>query len=146
TQTSAAPQQSEEEMEKLRSLGYLDTSGLPKQKAGGGARLLDPARACPGNTIIVFASSCSAELQTLDGRPIRSWHDPEECHMWEHAELQPDGNLLVVGMREDVKSAEDPVSAGRFLLRMDGNRKVLWRKAMNAHHDVSVTPDGKLLT
>lgn len=135
----------EERLERLRSLGYLDTTGLAKRGAGHGARILDEKRASPGYTLVVFAGTCSCELLSLSGEVVRSWKDAP-CHRWEHAELLPDGDLVVVGARLDEDKLADPIESGRYVMRLSWDGKVVWRRDINAHHDVSLTPDGKLLT
>lgn len=145
TATDPAPGVDQERLERLRSLGYLDTTGLAKLGAGAGVRLLDRNHVCPGYTLVVFAGTCSAELLAAGGEVIRSWEDPA-CHRWEHAELLPQGDLVVVGARLDQDAVSDPMQSGRYLMRLSWNGKVLWRLEINAHHDVSLTPDGKLLT
>jgi len=137
---------SEEELERLRALGYLDTKGLPKQAAGRGARVLDAAKVAPGATLAVFAGACAAQLLSIDGQVLRAWKDPEPCHRWEHAELLPDGDLIAVGARLDEDAVPDPIETGRYVLRLRWNGTVLWRRAINAHHDISVLPDGGFLT
>jgi len=136
---------SPEQLEQFRSLGYLSTRGLPRLGAGQGVKLLDRTRAYPGYTLVVFAGSCECQLLSLEGEVVRSWKDAP-CHRWEHAELLPDGDLVVVGARLDESEVEDPIDSGRYLMRLSWNGDVLWRTELNAHHDVSLTPDGRLLT
>lgn len=136
---------SEEKLERLRSLGYLDTTGLRKLGAGKGAQVLDRNLASPGYSLVVFAGACTAELISLDGEIVRSWKD-EPCHRWEHAELLPDGDLLVVGARLDQDTVPDPIESGRYVMRLRWSGERRWRAEINAHHDISPTVDGKLLT
>lgn len=146
--TAKPPQTSEvspEQLEQFRSLGYLSTGGLPRLGAGKGVTFLDRALASPGYTLVVFAGSCECQLLSLEGEVVRSWKDAP-CHRWEHAELLPNGDLTVVGARLDESEVEDPINSGRYLMRLSWNGDVMWRNEMNAHHDVSLTPDGKLLT
>jgi len=126
-------------------LGYLDTKGLPKLGAGRGAQVLDRNLASPGYTLIVFAGSCACQLVSLDGEIVRSWKD-EPCHRWEHAELLPDGDLVVVGARLDEDKLPDPIESGRYVMRLGWNGELRWRAEINAHHDISLTADGKLMT
>lgn len=137
---------SEDELERLRSLGYLDTTDLPKLGAGMGVRFLDSDLASPGYTLVVFAGSCTCQLISLDGRIVRSWSDAEPCHRWEHAQLLPDGDLVVVGTRLGHDQAPDPLETGRFVMRLGWTGERVWRLEINAHHDVSPTPDGNLMT
>jgi hypothetical protein len=135
----------QERIERLRSLGYLDTSGLARVGAGSGARVLDPAATAPGYTLAVFAGTCTCQLMSARGEIVRSWTDAP-CHRWEHAELLPDGDLVVVGARLDEDKVPDPIESGRYLLRLSWDGREVWRLPINAHHDVSLTPEGKLLT
>lgn len=135
----------DERIERLRSLGYLDTTGLKPEGPGRGARVLDEKAAFPGLTLVVYAGTCTAELVTLRGEVVRSWSD-RPCHRWEHAELLPDGDLVVVGARLDEDKVPDPIESGRYVLRLTWTGEVVWRSELNAHHDISLTPDGLLLT
>lgn len=144
---SPAPEgASEEELERLRALGYLDTKGLPTQARGRGAHVLDASKVAPGSTLAVFAGACTAQLLSSDGPVLRAWKDPEPCHRWEHAELLPDGDLIAVGARLDEDVTPDPIETGRYVLRLRWNGTVVWRRAINAHHDLSALPDGRFLT
>jgi len=136
---------SEETLERLRSLGYLDTKGLPKLGAGKGVQLLDRNLTSPGYTLVVFAGSCTCQLLSLDGEIVRSWKD-EPCHRWEHAELLPDGDLVVVGARLDQDEVPDPIESGRYVMRLGWNGERIWRAEINAHHDIHPTADGRFIT
>jgi hypothetical protein len=46
------PPLDEERLERLRSLGYLGTSGLPKRGAGSGVTILHRDRVAPGPTLV----------------------------------------------------------------------------------------------
>ena len=118
---------------------------LPRERAGRGAHVLDEKAAFPGYTLVVYAGACTAELVSLHGEVVRSWTD-QPCHRWEHAELLPDGDLVVVGARFDEDAVPDPIESGRYVLRLSWNGSVVWRSEINAHHDISLTPDGRLLT
>ena len=141
----SASDDEDEALERLRSLGYLGTAGLPKRGAGRGAVTLDRDRVAPGDTLVVYSGACRADLLSPAGELVRSWTD-QPCHRWDHAELLPDGGVAVVGALIDEDEAEDPISAGRYLMRLSSRGDVVWRLEINAHHDVSITPDGKLLT
>ncbi|MBI4918283.1 MAG: aryl-sulfate sulfotransferase [Acidobacteria bacterium] len=134
-----------QDLERLRALGYMDYSDAPALPAGKGVTLLDRKRASPGYTLVVFARTCTAQLVTLEGTVVRSWSD-RPCHRWEHAELLPEGDLLVVGTRFDPDRVSDPTRLGRYLMRLSWDGKADWRSDLNAHHDVEVTPRGQLLT
>lgn len=135
----------DERVERLRSLGYLETRGLPKLGVGSGVHVVDEKLASPDDTLVVFAGTCTCQLVSPGGDLIRSWSD-QPCHRWEDAELLPEGDLVVVGARLDQDAVADPIESGRYVMRLSWNGKLVWRSEINAHHDVSLTPGGKLLT
>jgi len=140
----AAPDE-EEKLEQLRSLPYLSNVGIPKLGAGKGVKSVDRAHASPGYTLVVFAGTCTAQLLSMDGEVVRSWTDAP-CHRWDHAELLPDGDLIVIASRLDEDVAVDPIETGRSIVRFAWDGRVVWRRELNAHHDLSVLPDGNFLT
>jgi hypothetical protein len=85
-----------DEIEKLRALGYLDTTGIPKLEPGSGITIIDPEAAYVGNSLVVFASPCRVELLSPSGEILRVWSDADS-HMWQDAELLDNGDLVVVG-------------------------------------------------
>lgn len=132
-------------MEKLRALGYLDTTGIPKRGSGGGVTVIDPEASYVGNSLIVFASPCRVELLAPSGEILRSWSD-ENSRIWHDAELLADGGLVVVGSTIDPTTADDPIRDGRYVQRLGPDGTVIWRTDIAAHHDVEVIPGGRLLT
>jgi hypothetical protein len=54
--------------------------------------------------------------------------------------------VVVVGARFDQDSVPDPIESGRYLMRLGWNGERRWRAEINAHHDVRLTGDGKLMT
>jgi hypothetical protein len=134
-----------EELEKLRALGYLDTTGIPELGPGGGITVIDPEAAYEGNSLVVFASPCRVELLSPSGEILRSWSDADS-HVWHDAELLADGDLVVVGSTLDPSTAGDPVRDGRYLERLGPDGSLIWRADIAAHHDVEVVPGDRLLT
>jgi hypothetical protein len=65
------------------------------------------------------------------------------------AKLLPNGDLLVVGadphVWTDGGSPDRIADESRYVLRLDWNGRVLWKRRLTAHHDIAPTPDGKLL-
>jgi len=136
---------SSDELEKLRALGYLDTTGIPKAGPGIGITIMDPAAAYDGDSLVVFASPCRAELLSPSGEVLRSWSG-QDSHMWQDAELLADGGLVVVGSTQDPTTADDPVRDGRYVERLGPDGTLIWRTDIAAHHDVEVVPGDRLLT
>ena len=137
--------ESSDELERLQALGYLDTSGIPKLGPGGGITIIDPEASYDGDSLVVFADTCRAELLAPSGEILRSWSD-EHSHMWHDAELLANGDLVVVGSTLDPTTADDPVRDGRYLERLGPDGSVIWRTDIAAHHDVEVIPGDRLLT
>ncbi len=133
------------DLDKLRALGYLDYSDAPPQAPGEGTVLWNREAAYPGYTLVVYAGACSCELITLDGTIVKTWSD-SPCRRWEQARLLPEGDLLVVGTRSNPEQPVAQQMEGRFLLRLSWDGEVVWRRRLNVHHDVALTPDGRLLT
>lgn len=133
------------DLDKLRALGYLDYSDAPTQTPGEGTIRWDREAAYPGYTLVVYSGACSCDLITLDGAVVKTWSD-KPCRRWEQARLLPGGDLLVVGTRSNSEDRVSQQMAGRFLLRLSWDGEVVWRRQLAVHHDVEVTPDGKLLT
>jgi hypothetical protein len=51
-----------------------------------------------------------------------------------------------VGARLDEDATPDPIDTGRFVLRLSWDGEVVWRRDVNAHHDIVPLPDGRFLT
>lgn len=58
----------------------------------------------------------------------------------------PGGDLIVIGSRLDEDKVADPIETGRYVLRLSWNGGIVWRSDINAHHDLSLTEDGRFLT
>src|SRR5258705_5636821 len=63
----------DEAIERLRSLGYLGTAGLPKKGAGRGALMLHPDPIAPGVTLVVYSGSRAGVLRSAPGGALRPW-------------------------------------------------------------------------
>ena len=64
---------------------------------------------------------------------MRAWSHPPRV-AWSNAELTEEGDLLVQGRY-----------LGRsLLLRMSWGGELIWKRAVGAHHDVDIGPDGSL--
>ena len=134
----------------LTALGYVDFGDEEDLDAADGLDLHDPELAWPGYTLYINLPTASAYLLDMEGRERASWKI-ERANMWIRAEILSDGDILVVGENETAPQAEDlhddapPPKAGRFVLRMSWEGEVRWRKDCTAHHDIDLTPEGKLL-
>jgi len=125
--------QTEEELrqlEALRALPYLQWT-QDRVKAGEhGVTLHDVERACPGYTL--YNGPLHAALIDMEGNTVHEWRCPE-FREWEHAELQENGDLIVILPR-------------RAIFRLDWDGDLLWSVDVPAHHDFCITPGGDILT
>jgi hypothetical protein len=129
-------------LEALRALPYA--GGYPAdEEEETGVVFRDPERSCPGYSLYAIHALCDAELIDEEGRVINSWsHRPRR--KWTRAELLPNGDLLVVGT-EPGADRQDLASDVHYVIRFNWNGKILWKRELLAHHDIEVTPAGKLL-
>jgi hypothetical protein len=132
------------EIDRLRSLPYAGFSSQPAAPGDSGVVVFDRERSYPGYTLYTLQALARAELIDAEGRVVHAWRNPGGGR-WERATLTPDGDLLVVGADPSDEPAQRIPDAARYLMRLDWNGEVLWERRMNAHHDVTVLPDGRLL-
>jgi len=134
------------DLDKLRSLPYIAFSEEKPGKGEGGLISIDEERSYPGYNIYIVQYKCTAELMDRHGRVLRTWsHEP--CEIWESFELMDGGDLLVTGMTDvDPNRFGEEHLESRYLMRLDWDGQVVWKSPIHAHHDVEVTPGGRLLT
>jgi hypothetical protein len=137
--TSGPSQPAEDEIERLRALGYVGFTRTTVDPAEQPVTLHDPQRSAPGLNLISNRDLTSAQLFDADGTVLREWKD-EGANHWSNAELLPDGDLLVTG------SEQSDATGSNFLLRMAWDGKPVWRAPINAHHDAELTPAGTIAT
>jgi hypothetical protein len=135
------------QIDKLRTLPYV---GGTKAKASDptGVTMFDRQRSQQGYNLYSIQDLCMAKLIDAEGNVINSWSYSEPGR-WEHSELLPNGDLLVVGALgsvRDLSGPRDPTfDDGRYLLRFDWSGALLWKKHFNTHHDIEMTPSGDFL-
>jgi len=133
----------EEELDHLRALGYVDFSEADTPADLSGVVAHDAARSHPGYSLYASRPLMQAELLDASGKVVRRWNGEGGGH-WSRVRLLPDGDLLVVGSdlkREKGRRVDDEQ---RFLERRSWDDRVLWRRAVGAHHDVTIAPDGRI--
>ncbi len=113
----------------LAALGYLDyveeVDGRPS-----GVTTYDAAQIAPGLNLVSVHRRVHALLFDADGSVLHTWQGKGD--VWGHAELLPNGDIIVperTGKRYD-------------LLRLSWDGRELWRVEVGAHHDAEVRPDG----
>ncbi|MGH0032851.1 MAG: arylsulfotransferase family protein [Myxococcota bacterium] len=123
---------SQSEIDRLRSLGYLDFADEIVLETESPVSDYDPQRSAPGYNLVTTRSLSRSELFDAQGRVLRSWSDPKSV-AWSNAELTPTGHLLVQGVRGKKRL---------YLAKLGWDGRLIWRRWIDVHHDVEVTPDG----
>ena len=139
----------ERDLARLRSLPYVGAINVPRD-APTGVVLLDKERVSSGYRLYTIQQLGRAELISEEGEVVRRWwYQPGD--RWERSELLPNGDLLVVGMEgHGLQGDAKPRGGGildssRYVVRLDWHGKLVWKRMLLAHHDIEVTPSGKLL-
>ncbi len=133
-------------VERLRSLPYVSGRQTDKDEPGG-VIFFDEERSCSGYNLYGAEPLTLAELIDSKGGVVNSWNIPLSGS-WANCELLPNGDLLVVGSEHPSRVRERPFQVmddDRYVLRFDWRGKILWKRSLQAHHDIEVTPDGKLV-
>jgi len=132
-----------EEIERLRSIGYL--TGTEKAPAVSGVTVHDRARAGGGWNFYTSGHFPGAVLMDMDGKVLHEWRrdflsvwpdrgddaEIEGAQSWRCAHLFENGDVLAV-------------YDGLGLVKLDKNSEVLWSFPEAAHHDVEVLEDGTI--
>jgi hypothetical protein len=128
----------DEMFDELAAIGYADfsTSGTTNE-LGSGVVQHDPERSVPGYTLYTSIPFSRAVLIDASGDEIQSWDDA--CDRWTRTLLLPDGDLLVIGV------CDTDGEVAPFLARKRWDGSEAWRAQINAHHDLDVLPDGRIL-
>ena len=123
----------EQRLEQLRSIPYTSVTEDKVDQTQSGVTVFDRDMAYHGYNL--FCSRVAPEVVLLDmeGRPVHSWryafeHPDDLC---EHAILLEDSSVIVV-------------DRFKHILKLDWKSNGVWRTKLPAHHDVCLTPDGKI--
>ncbi|MEX1310921.1 MAG: arylsulfotransferase family protein, partial [Candidatus Sulfomarinibacteraceae bacterium] len=84
----------------------------------------------PGVNFYSSRIRTSARLIDNDDRELHVWSRPGDDG-WEHAELLPGGELIVVVNQREI-------------FKLDRNSELEWRLEIAAHHDLAVHPSGEI--
>ncbi len=129
--------------EALQALGYLDVGEPLTAGEAVGVRIHDRTRARPGLNLYTDARACATHLMDMEGAVHHSWSG-EPCHRWDNTVLLPGGDLLVTA-REARGRSHAQADAARYLIRLAWKGETRWKKPLPVHHDVELTPQGRIL-
>ena len=131
-------------MRQLESVGYV--AGSRPAPSLSGVTVLDSAAVAPGLNLLVSGHAPEAILMDMEGRELQSWSfdcfaafptyrsrgGPENHTYWRRAHMFRDGSLLAV-------------YEGIGLIKLNRFSELQWAYPGKAHHDLEVTPDGRIL-
>ena len=130
------------ELDRLRALGYVEVSDERFDEEQSGVVHHERGRSAPGYNAYTERYSCAVVLMDEDGRELRRWQRPGD-RAWSHFEFLPGGDLIVIGQEENPDDL-GALDEHRYLLRLAFDGEERWKLPINAHHDVELTPEGKL--
>lgn len=128
--------------DRLEALGYEPWVEETEAPVDEGVVLHDRARTQDGYILYANRGACSAELIDRDGALLHRWFGTPSG-FWSDTALLADGTLLVVGSEA---SGFGKQHVDRYLRRLAWDSTVVRDYGFPAHHDVEVTPDGRILT
>jgi hypothetical protein len=132
-----------EEMERLRSIGYLTGSRPPGLVTG--VTIYDPSRAFEGLNFYTSGHFPGAVLMDMNGKVLHTWERSfsdvwpdkqadavsENAQYWRYAHLFDNGDVLAI-------------FEGYGLVKLDKDSNVLWSHYGGEHHDLKVLGDGTI--
>ena len=140
--SASAIQLQDDEVDRLRALGYVEVVENHPDDKEAGIRLLDADRSQAGLTFFTNADLCTAQLMTPQGKVLRSWsHEP--CDKWGNTVLLPTGEVLAVHRDPNDGSAESARRA-RKLVKFGWDGEALWSRDLSVHHDIDPLADGRI--
>ena len=142
--TTTTTSTSQETIDQLRSLPYAAPSTSTADKTGVVA---NSRFAAQGYNFYGDRFKNKAALLTNDGRTVHTWSRPNSAS-WGHAELLPDGALLVIEAWDAMKKKEYPKEKGfpSRIVKLSPASRVEWISHIPAHHDIQLLRDGSFLT
>jgi hypothetical protein len=125
------PDDWQQKLEMLRSVPYLASSETAVDQNAVGVLYHDAEKSHQGYNFYSTLSSGEAYLMDMDGRIVHRWIYPHHQRErgTDHAILLENGDVIILKEHREV-------------VRLDWNSRLLWRKSLLAHHDVSPAPDG----
>ena len=127
-----ASNDAQSKIDKLRALPYVDFTPDPADTTLNGTIFFDQARSYPGYTFYTVRNMAMAELIESDGTLVQRWEGPPG--RFGRAVLLNNGDVLAVGKDQR-----------RYAMRMNWDGDVLWRRDVDAHHDIGMMEDGRVV-
>ncbi|MCK6446725.1 MAG: aryl-sulfate sulfotransferase [Planctomycetes bacterium] len=129
----------------LRALGYAGVTDDVSADRRGGVVFADEASLAPGYNLTSVSKFCTADLFDARGQLLHRWQDATQ-RAWDHVELLPDGDLIVVGSDRGERKYAGALCEDHYVQRFDFDGNTRWKRPLRAHHDVQVTWAGDLMT
>ncbi len=134
-----------EEVERLRSIGYL--SGSRQAPEVSGVTVHDGAKALDGLNFVLSGHRPGAALMDMSGRVLHEWSvelldvwpdkvdeaDDENAQYWRAAHLFENGDVIAI-------------FEGIGIIKVDADSRIIWAHDNGAHHDLQVLDDGRICT
>lgn len=129
----------------LRALGYAGVTDDVSSDRRGGVVFADEAALAPGYNLTSVSKFCTADLFDARGSLVHSWHDATQ-RAWDHVELLPDGDLIVVGSDRGERKYAGALCEDHYVQRFDFAGNTRWKRPLRAHHDVQAVWSGDFMT
>lgn len=135
------PEEIEQQLAQLRAIGYVGTAESSFDQTG--VVHIEADRVSPGFNLYNPAHAAEAYLIDSKGQVLHRWAlaieeafpegpTPNRYNRyWRRIRLMQDGGLLAI-------------YEGVGLIRIDRDSRLVWARSNGAHHDLDVTPDGRL--
>jgi hypothetical protein len=117
-------------LERLRSVPYTALTSYEADPGQSGVRIHERARAYGGYNLYCSRTDPEVYLMDMEGTVVHTWSRPAgDIWVWDHAVMLTNGDLIVINKFKD-------------LLRLDWDSGIVWRRKLDAHHDIALLPDG----
>jgi hypothetical protein len=125
----------ERRLDRLRSLPYTATTTERTAPGESGVVIYDSGRTWPGHNLYCCGPCPDVRLMDMEGTVIHAWGHPDgDKGRWHHAVMLPDGSTAGI--------SNEP----RYLIRLDRNSDLVWKRDIPCHHEILLSSDSTLLT
>lgn len=119
-------------LEAIRSVPYTQVTEDVADSVKAGVVRYDRERTWAGYNLHCSPIRHEAYLTDMEGNVVNRWtYPPKQAHTWEHVEMLPDGDLLVVRKFFEV-------------IRLDWDSNPVWVRDVAAHHEITIGPDSSI--